>query len=118
MNGGARPPKPPADLRRSGRALWSALVDRLEFDAHEVRLLHEACRASDRCDALDRALRVQGIVMRAGTPNPLLRETREQAITLARLVTALRLPDDLREPEGRRAQRRGTRGVHQLRAVH
>lgn len=82
-----------------------------------MRLLHEACRASDRCDALDRALRAQGVVVRGGTPNPMLRESREQAITLARLITAMRLPDDLREPEGRRSQRRGTRGVHQLRAV-
>jgi hypothetical protein len=117
MNGPAQPPKPPADLKRSGRVLWAALVDRLDFDAHELRLLHEACRASDRCDAMARALGRQGVVVRGGGPNGLLRESREQAITLARLITAMRLPDDLSEPAGRRSQRRGTRGVHALRAV-
>jgi hypothetical protein len=96
--------------------LWSALVDRLHLDAHELRLLHEACRASDRCDALDLALREQGAVLGDGRPNPMLRESREQAITLARLVTAMRLPEDLGEPE-RRSQRRGARGVYHLRAV-
>jgi len=117
MNGPSQAPKPPTDLTRSGRTLWSALVERLDFDAHELRLLHEACRASDRCDDLNRALRTQGVVLRGGRPNPMLRESREQAITLARLVTAMRLPDDLSEPAGSRAQRRGTRGVHRLRAV-
>jgi hypothetical protein len=46
----------------------------------------------------------------------MLRESREQAITLARLVTAMRLPEDLSAPS-RRSQRRGARGVYHLRAV-
>jgi len=104
-------------LKTSGRALWSALVGQVDFDAHELRLLHEACRASDRCDTLDRALSEQGAVLPNGRPNLLLKESREQAITLARLITAMRLPDDLSEPAGRRAQRRGARGVYRLRAV-
>lgn len=117
MNGPSQPPEPPEDLEQSGRVFWSRIVERLDFEAHESRLLHETCRASDRCDALARALRAQGVVLPDGRPNPMLRESREQAITLARLVTALRLPDDLSEPAGSRAQRRGTRGVHRLRAV-
>jgi hypothetical protein len=117
MNGASRPPKPPPDLKQSGRVMWSALVERLHFDAHELRLLHEACRASDRCDDLDRALREQGAVLPSGRPNPMLRESREQAITLARLVTAMRLPEDITDPAGRRSQRRGARGIYHLRAV-
>lgn len=64
----SEPPKPPPDLGRSGREMWSALVRYLDFDAHEIRLLHEAARASDRCDELDRALKEQGPVLASGRP--------------------------------------------------
>ena len=112
MNTTYKAPSAPADLKRSGRELWSELLRHLVLDAHELRLLHEAGRAADRCDELARELARQGFVLPNGRPNPLLRETREQEITLARLITALRLPADL--SEGPRPQRRGLRGVYRV----
>ena len=107
-------PRPPRDLRRSGARLWRDVVEALSLDSHELALLHEAARACDRCDELAAVLRSQGVIV-AGKPNPLLREVREAQITFARLVAALRLPEDIREP-GRRPQRRsGARGIYALR---
>src|SRR2546430_7081473 len=39
--------------------------------------------------SLERAPEQQGAVLPSGRPNPLLRENREPAITLARLITAM-----------------------------
>jgi hypothetical protein len=48
-------PKPPSDLGRSGREMWSALVRHLDFDAHEIRL-----QASNLVGMVWQALRLYG----------------------------------------------------------
>jgi hypothetical protein len=57
--------------------------------------------------------------MLGGRPHAALVELRQQRIVLARLVVALRVPlgDQDEESAPARLQRRGARGVYQLRGV-
>lgn len=84
----------PAHLGRRGRATWAALTGVYEFDAHEEELLAEVCRVLDVLDALDAAVRRDGILTDVGKVNPAAVEARQQRLTLARLMGALRLPDE------------------------
>ena len=101
-------PAGPGDLGPSGAALWRELAAVYTFDAHDVALVTEACRVKDRLDALDDAVRRDGVSLGARV-NPALVESRQQQIVLTRLVASLRLPDD----DGDRLQRRGgARGTY------
>jgi len=108
-------PKPPAGLRKSGLALWSAISGALDLDERDQALLVEAARAKDRLDALDRLLRRTGLALPDGRPNPLLAEARQQQVGLARLIVALQLPRDLSQPALGKPQRRGVRGAYRPR---
>ena len=94
--------------------MWESITEHIDLDRHEQQLLLEACRVADRLDALAADIRKRGTVLGNGDTHPALRETREQQIVLARLVAALRLPEDLRTG-ARRPQRRATRGIYRLR---
>lgn len=111
-------PKPPTGLRRSGKALWSAVLSDYELDEHEEAILLEACRTADRLDLLESVLRAEGVMSESSQGvrvHPALVESRQQAVTLARLLTALRIPQG--ESEGR-TQRHGTlRGVYGVRSI-
>ncbi len=99
-------PKTPAGLGARGRRLWRDLSAVEGFDPAERVLLEEACRITDRLDALDRLvadsvdserrLRVMG-------------EARQQANVLKQIVAALRLPD---EATGKRPGVRPPRGAY------
>ncbi len=104
----------PKGLRKGGQALWTAITEAVSLDQRDEALLIEAARAKDRLDALDRRIRLKGIALPDGRPNPLLGEARQQQVVLARLIVALRLPEDLSEPQ-RRPQRRGVRGAYRPR---
>lgn len=109
-------PEPPDGLCAGGRRLWAGVVARHELNGGESAILVEACRAKDRCDRLDRVIRL-GVPWRpAASGVPMLvvidaaREARRQATLMKQLLAALRLPD---ERTGRRPQRRGAaRGVY------
>jgi hypothetical protein len=90
---------PPAGLASGGRALWSAVTELHPLDPSQLATLEQACRQRDRCDALapDAA---------AGDPGA-LRQERDSALAMTRLLVALRLPDEA----GRRPQARRIRGV-------
>lgn len=92
-------PKPPAGLADRGRRLWRAYAETL--DEARRQILVDACRLADRSEQLAELVAVQGPAGVAA------RHARETAAMLARLVTALRLPDDA----GKVPQRRGLRGV-------
>lgn len=104
---------PPKGLRAGGRRLWKRLCEHLTFDAQELALLTEVCRVADRLDALDAVIRKAGPVLPDQRPHPALAEARQQALVFARLIVALRLPEDLLRPE-RRPQRRGVRGLYSI----
>ena len=107
----------PKRSQSNGEKVASEIRERFELDAHEEALLVEVVRTVDQLDTL------AGIVEREGSmvdgkfgprAHPALVEARQLRITLARLVAALRLPDD--EVAGR-PQRRGTRGVYGIRGA-
>jgi hypothetical protein len=109
------PQRAPKELRTSGREVWLAVVEHLDLDRHETQLLLEACRTADRLDTLAADIAERGTVLPDGRLHPALKETREQQIVLTRLVASLRLPEDLKRPDARRPQRRGSsRGVYHL----
>ncbi|WP_353647955.1 terminase [Nakamurella sp. A5-74] len=111
---GTSPPRPPADLARSGKDLWRALTDDYELAAQEMALLTEACRTLDSCDALQVQLTTDGLMSESSQGvrvHPALVELRQQRIALARMFAALRVPTG----DDGRLQSRPTRGVYSLR---
>lgn len=106
-------PRPPAGLRTSGRALWSAVLNDYELDEHEAVILREACRTADSIDALQAVLDAEGVMSESSQgarTHPALTELRQQRVTFARLLTALRIPQG--ETDGRTQTRGGVRGVY------
>lgn len=102
-------------LSDRGKRLWAALAaqDSTLDDAmnplREVAL--SACRTADRVEELERiAANSDPVVDVRGSigVHPVFAEVRHQEAALARLITALRLPD---EATGRRPQRRAMRGA-------
>jgi hypothetical protein len=109
----ATDPKRPDGLGQAGLRLWDAVLRRYELAEHEALLLEQACRAADRLEALAAMVEADGLLVE-GRSHPALVESRAQQITLARLLAALRVPDD---DTGQPPQRRSVRGVYQLRRV-
>jgi hypothetical protein len=108
-------PKPPEGAGPAGRRLWSAVLGEYELTEHEMTLLRQAVRSADLCDVLQAVVDEEGplITTRLGEvrAHPAVVELRQQRITLARLVVALRVPLGEQEEENRQ-QRRGMRGVY------
>lgn len=83
-------------------------------------MLIEACRVADRLDALAEAQAGAALTTTNArgdvVASPYLVEARQQQIVLARLLAALRLPDD--DAGEHRPQRRGApRGAYQPRGL-
>jgi hypothetical protein len=106
-------PAAPTGSKAPGRALWDAVLREYELDAHELLLLTQACRTADQLEALDAAVRRDGVLQESpqGTrAHPALVEARQQRLTLARLLAALRLPlgaEGDEQGNARQPQRRG-----------
>ena len=107
----------PPDLQARGRRLWENLLNqdaglaRTENPVREVAI--SACMTADRVDHLEKAcLAVDSVIEGRTGPmiHPLFAEVRQQSALLARLVAALRLPD---EATGKKPQHRQIRGVQQ-----
>lgn len=115
-------PAAPKGLRQSGRRLWRSAMADYEFDTHEELLLVQACRCVDRLDllAIEAANNPVTVVNVKGdqVAHPALVESRQQSITLARLLASLRMPSGEEGGELRRPQRRGAaRGSYGIRGV-
>ncbi|MDJ0398856.1 hypothetical protein [Rhodococcus rhodochrous] len=99
-------PKPPTGTRAAGRRLWSAIVGDYELAEHELQILREAVRTVDVIDALHRVAGVEGPLADSSQGvrvHPALVELRQQRITLARLLAALKIPTEdpsVRAPRG------------------
>lgn len=105
-------PKPPTDLKRSGRALWRAVLKDFDLDEHERQLLHETCRTRDLCDRLQVELDRDGVMSESSQGvrvHPAAGELRQQRIVLARLLAALNIPS------GEEDAVRRVRGVYGIR---
>jgi hypothetical protein len=97
--------------------MWVALLaqdpalEDLDNPVRETALT--TCRTADRVEQLEKlAMTVEPVIEGRTGPmvHPVLAEVRQQAALLARLVAALRLPD---EASGKRPQHRQLRGVQQ-----
>jgi hypothetical protein len=112
-------PKPPGGLKRSGRALWRAVLSDFVLDEHETTILREACRTADLLDGLEALLTEEGLTSETSQGrriHPAAAELRAQRVTFARLLTALRIPTG-EESEGRTQGRGAPRGVYGIRGV-
>ena len=78
-----------------------------------MQVLGQVAKVADRIAALDAVVTRDGVLL-GDHVHPALVESRLQRVTLGRLVSLLRLPDQ----EDRRPQRRGGfRGAYRLRQV-
>jgi hypothetical protein len=105
------------ELSPRGQRLWDSLLERdpdLAIEGNPVReIALTACRTADRVDELELAAATVDAIIDSRTGpsiHPVLVEVRHQAALLARLVAALRLPDEM---TSKRPQRRQLRGVQQ-----
>ncbi len=104
-----------SDFGIRGERLLASLVAQDESLGEESNPLRQvalaACAAADRVEQLEQMARVVEPLVdgRSGpSMHPVFGEVRQQEALLARLVVALRLPDDV---TGKRPQRRQVRGV-------
>lgn len=97
----------------AGAELWTALTDDYVLEAHELIVLESAAKTVDLIAALEERIASDGAVSETGKTHSAVIEVRQQRLTLARLLTALRIPvgDEDNRPAG---QRRGIRGVYSL----
>ena len=102
QSGPLKSPEPPEGLSGGGERLWNGITRAHELDVSQLVQLEEACRAKDRCDRLNDALR-------AGHDSKLQADANNTATMLKQLLAALRLPDP---KTGKRPQYRGPRGVY------
>lgn len=109
-------PKPPRGTRSAGRAVWLDVTARFELTQTELVTLREVVRTVDNLDRLAAVVEHDGPMVGGGERvHPALVETRQLRLVLARLVAALRLPD---EDTDERPQRRGSpRGVYAARKL-
>ncbi len=118
------PEKAPAGLGADARALWSSVIEEYDLEEHERALLVEACRTVDLLTKLDAEVRRDGPMLESSQglrAHPAAVEARQQRITLARLLAALRLPageEGDQQAGARRPQRRaGVRGTYGIRGA-
>lgn len=117
MTNNADTPKPPTGTSEAGRRLWCAVVAEYELDEHELALLREAVRTVTLLGELDAAVRRDGALLdtaKGPRAHPAVVEARQQRITLARLLAALRMPADVQHGDGRPQRRTGVRGPYRL----
>jgi hypothetical protein len=101
----------PRGLKPAGRQLWDSVLGEFELEEYERSLLLQCCQTADIVADLQATIETLGVDC-AGRE---LMEIRQQRLTYARLIVAMRLPGGLAE-DGKpmRAQRRGVRGVYRL----
>jgi hypothetical protein len=111
MAGKQRRQPVPRGLKPAGRQLWDSVLAEFELEEYERGLLLQCCQTADIIADLQATIEMLGV----DTASRELAEIRQQRLTYARLIVALRLPGGL-EGDGheRRSQRRGIRGVYRL----
>jgi hypothetical protein len=91
-------PTAPAQLGAKAAKLWRGLVNAYELRPDELRILEDACREIDLVERMEVELADAELVVpgstRQPTAHPLVEEVRLHRALTARLLNALRLPDD------------------------
>ena len=106
-----------AEFGPRGQRLMESLTTRdatlAEIDNPMREVAISACETADRVAHLEQLARTVDAVVEARDTtkmHPVFSEVRQQSALLARMIAALRLPD---EATGRRPQKRQVRGVQQ-----
>jgi len=114
-------PAPPAGSSAAAKRLWSSVLEEFALDEHELVLLTQAARITTTLDRLDADARRDGVTVAttngASKPSPCVVEARQQAISLARVLAALRLPAGAagdHQAHARPQRHVGVRGIHAL----
>ena len=107
----------PAGLGQVGKKLWTSVT--AEFDLTDVELIHleQACRVRDRVRQLQDVVESDGIMLgssQGSRLHPAIAETRQQQLTLAKLLATLAVPAP--EEDGLPVSS-GVRGTYKLRSV-
>jgi hypothetical protein len=99
----------PRGLKLAGRKLWDSVSTSFELEPYEASLLLQCAQTADIIADLQAVIDTLGVDC---APKELA-EIRQQRLTYARLIVAMRLPSGV-EGEGqvRRPQRRAIRGVY------
>lgn len=102
-------PRMPANLARSGKALWRQTIYAYDLRADELRVLEDACREADLVDRLEHSLgdaptfiegaRGQEVI------NPLFGEIRQHRGMVAGLLAKLKLSDETDEAKQTREEK-------------
>jgi hypothetical protein len=101
--------EPPTGLKAGGLRLWESIQAEYDLQESEVQILELACRCRDRIDQLEALIEKDGALGFGDKISPVVVESRQQQLLLAKFVIALRVPDvDTDE----RPQRRSMRGVY------
>ncbi|MBB4928306.1 terminase [Kitasatospora kifunensis] len=101
----------PSGLGDRASQMWAEVTEQYDLGAHEKALLEEVCRTMTDLDVLHERVTAQGHTI-AGRVNPELVEARQMRIAFARLVAALRLPED--DTDAQPQRRVGVRGSYRL----
>jgi hypothetical protein len=109
------PPAVPEGLGSAGTGLWTRTVGEFtDLAVHEEALLLQLCRTADALEELQQVLDRDGVLNTATQGvrvHPALPELRQQRITFAKLIAALKLPAAEDTP-GAAGQHHGPRGVY------
>ena len=110
-------PATPPGLASAGRRLWTSILEEFDLEEHERLLLLQACRCVDHLDRLATEAAANPVttinVKGDRVSHPALVESRQQSITLSRLLASLRLPTG--EESDRPQRRGGARGSYGIR---
>jgi len=93
----------------SGNALFEALTGTYDFSPHELPAVYQVCRTVDLIDRLQATVDAAPVIADEVRVLPAVVELRQQRLTLARLLAAMRLPD---LDTAIRPQRRQVRGTY------
>lgn len=100
----------PTNLGARGKAFWTEIASKFSLRADERRILEDACREMDLIERMDRELRSAELTIDGsrgqGVVNDLVKEIRQHRALLARLLAALKLPDELAQGESRSSSAR------------
>lgn len=117
-SGAPQRPAAPAGTGPRGEALWRSLTEMYALEEHELAILRDAVGTVDLVERLAAVLAVEGPVIdspQGRKAHPAAVEVRQQRLALARLLSALRVPqgeDGDHQASARTPRRAGVRGVY------
>lgn len=93
----------PEGLGPQGLCLWEEISEAFELRVDELRILSDACREVDLIERMHTELQTAPLVVKGSmgqdVASPLVQELRQHRSLVARLLAALKLPDDEHQEE-------------------